>query len=113
VLGVGTAGGPQRVPAPAVASEGWVEVVLGGEHACARNAGGAGWCWGANGSGQAGGEGPVVPTPHPIDPSLRFSTLSAGGARTCGVAHDRRAYCWGAEAGAGGRGHSRAPRLID
>jgi alpha-tubulin suppressor-like RCC1 family protein len=39
-----------------------------------------------------------VPSPHPIETALRFDALVAGGANTCGFAHDGGIYCWGSNA---------------
>jgi hypothetical protein len=88
-------------------------LAVGGLHTCALTAGGEAWCWGANEVGQAGlpaaltvdcGE-PIhgwrcVPSPHPVETSLRFESLMAGAANTCGFTAEGRIYCWGSN-GAG------------
>jgi alpha-tubulin suppressor-like RCC1 family protein len=63
------------------------------------------WCWGANTRGQVGNgiEGPDTCfggdacSTHPavVIGGLRFRSISPGGAHTCGVTTDARAYCWG------------------
>jgi alpha-tubulin suppressor-like RCC1 family protein len=55
-----------------------------------------GYCWGHNANGQLGDatlEERWVPTL--VSGGLRFRTLTAGAAYTCGVTVDDEAYCWG------------------
>lgn len=86
----------------------FTSVAAGGLHTCALDDQGLAWCWGQNGSGQAGfaisenqdcGE-PVhgwrcVPRPRPIDTQQRFTSLVAGAANTCGFTTLGLIYCWG------------------
>ncbi len=107
-LGIGVT--PLESPVVQVASgeTRFTSIAAGGLHTCALTAAGEAWCWGANDVGQAGlpaaitqpcGE-PIhgwlcVPSPHPVETTLRFDVLVAGGANTCGFARDGMAYCWG------------------
>jgi alpha-tubulin suppressor-like RCC1 family protein len=89
-------------PAPLVA------LTLGVYHACGLTADGIAYCWGSNAAGQlgatttetcglAGGQiAPCSSVPIAVNTTLRFTTLAAGYAHTCGAASDGEAYCWGA-----------------
>ena len=73
-----------------------------GGHACGVEAEtGRGFCWGPNESGQLG-DGTSVQRLTPTlvgGGAVRFSSISPGGAFTCGVeAETGFAYCWGANA---------------
>jgi len=78
----------------------------GTAHTCGLTADGSAWCWGSNADGRlgaaAGAEScagvPCSTTPVAVAGGLRFVTISAGGAHTCGIATDGVAYCWGANA---------------
>jgi alpha-tubulin suppressor-like RCC1 family protein len=110
-LGIGVT--PLRSTVVQVASGGtrFSSIAAGGLHTCGLTADGQAWCWGQNGDGQAGlpaemtgpcGE-PIhgwqcVPSPHPLETTLRFDALVAGGPDTCGFARDGTIYCWGANA---------------
>lgn len=101
---------PLSATATPVAAGGvsFTRIAAGGLHTCALAGNGTPWCWGQNGAGQAGlpiamnqvcGE-PVhgwrcVPSPHPVETMLRFDSLVAGAANTCGFSTDGVIYCWG------------------
>lgn len=73
-----------------------------GGHACGVEADtGRGYCWGPNESGQLG-DGTTIERLLPTlvaDGHLRFSSISPGGAFTCGTeAQTGFAYCWGSNA---------------
>jgi alpha-tubulin suppressor-like RCC1 family protein len=54
-----------------------------GGRACALGASGTAYCWARGGS------------PETVPTDLRFESLSAGEAHTCGVSVEQVAYCWG------------------
>ncbi|HMA44253.1 MAG TPA: hypothetical protein VKO86_09565 [Gemmatimonadales bacterium] len=84
---------PTRAALPVQA----VALSAGGEHTCALVAGGDVWCWGSNSHGQLG-RGTIGGTsslPALVNGGLKFVSISAGGAHTCGVTTDGSLYCWG------------------
>lgn len=73
-------------------------VVSGLYHTCALQASDStAYCWGDNTLGQLGASAQPASSqiPVPVDGGIKFQTLSAGQATTCGVAENARAYCWG------------------
>lgn len=77
-------------------------IATGTNHACGLGANGHAYCWGYNLSGQVGskncGLGQSCPTPAAVDGGLIFSSVTAGGEHTCGLALGGTAYCWGENA---------------
>jgi alpha-tubulin suppressor-like RCC1 family protein len=75
-----------------------VRLDAGQAHLCGLVADGQAYCWGTNTSGETG-QNPNDPT----DPSvlvtvsdvLRFTTIDAGNAMTCGMTTNLYAWCWG------------------
>jgi alpha-tubulin suppressor-like RCC1 family protein len=77
-------------------------IAVGGEHVCALTTDDRASCWGSNRTGQLGadtaiGTYTIVWAPVAVGGGLRFRSLSAGAAHTCGVTASGAAYCWGAE----------------
>ena len=73
----------------------WVQVSVGGAHACALDGEGRLACWGSNGHGQLGFEGPGTwPAPRRV-PGGAWRHVAAGGTHTCAVDLEGRAWCWG------------------
>jgi hypothetical protein len=64
---------------------------------CVLDESGAAYCWGENESGTVG-NGTVDPVTEPIAVAgdLRFTSITAAAAQTCGITTDYEAYCWGA-----------------
>jgi alpha-tubulin suppressor-like RCC1 family protein len=84
---LGTGGGASSTPQP-VGLSGVTRIALGDRHSCALAAGVSGpelFCWGDNGSGQAGPGASTVPTPAqvPLDAAAGPTLLGAGRAHTC------------------------------
>lgn len=90
--------GEQRTPAPVVGEHKWTAIVTGDRHTCGITVEGDAYCWGANGQGTAGiGQTSArLLTPAPVAGGLKWRSLTAGTANTCGVTVAGAAYCWGA-----------------
>jgi Tol biopolymer transport system component/alpha-tubulin suppressor-like RCC1 family protein len=84
----------------------FASVDAGTRESCGVTTQGAGYCWGNNewgsiGSGKGGWfSGPTNdpmwwPSPVPVVGGLVFTTISVGGAHTCGVTANGAGYCWG------------------
>ena len=73
------------------------QVRSGGSHTCALTGTSRAYCWGSNGAGQLGdGTRTRRLKPAAVAGQLRFTGgLSTGGSHTCGVASEKRPYCWG------------------
>jgi len=75
----------------------------GNAHTCGLTAEGSAWCWGSSADGRLGvapggvlcDTVPCSTTPVGVSGGLRFVTIAAGGAHTCGIATDGLTYCWG------------------
>jgi alpha-tubulin suppressor-like RCC1 family protein len=85
------------VPVQVPGSIAFVTVSGGFAHTCAISAGGDGFCWGYNpfgafGDGRVGNQSAV---PVAVVGGLKFTSISAGSAHTCGIASGGRAFCWG------------------
>ena len=78
-------------------------VDAGSTHTCGITMSGIAFCWGGNWHGQLGvgsfdGEERYPccrTTPIPVAGQFAFSSVLAGGIHTCGLATDRKVYCWG------------------
>jgi alpha-tubulin suppressor-like RCC1 family protein len=80
-------------------------LAAGGTHDCGLSPGGTAYCWGYNESGQLGvgtttgpsmcRNGACSPDPVPMVTGLRWASITAGGAHTCGLIPAGEAYCWG------------------
>ena len=97
-LGNGDADSLQLAPTAVAGGHQFLLVATGSHHACALDLDGAAWCWGratfgALGTGSAGDVPALVP--QPVIGGLAFESLTADGARTCGVTAGGVAYCWG------------------
>ena len=90
-------GGFDSIPRLVTGRRAFTQLTAGDRHTCGLEANGAAWCWGENLKGQLGnaatGAKSVVPVP--VDGGLQFTSLSAGGTHTCGVATGGIVYCWG------------------
>ena len=97
--------------------ERWRSVSVGSDHAWALDGEGRAFCWGWNHAGQLGARtamecGIQGESGHrgchtaasetaavPVGGDVRFTTLSAGEYRTCGIDRGGAAFCWGAPLG--------------
>lgn len=86
--------GPTLVASPKFAS-----LTHGNSHVCGLTREGKAYCWHTFVGGLYGqiGDGTNVyrPTPTPVIGDLKFTRLSAGGAHTCGLDANGKAFCWG------------------
>jgi alpha-tubulin suppressor-like RCC1 family protein len=79
----------------------FTKIVAGGFHTCGLVASGDAYCWGDDALGEAGvGSGgdpasDAFAVPTRISGTLRFASLTAGRASTCGVEANGTAHCWG------------------
>ena len=97
---------PRGSPTPVAGGHAFVDVRVGGLHACGLEADGEVWCWGMNQHGQlgapAGAEtcGTVYPypcstTPVRVETEVRFARIDAGAGHTCALTAEGAAWCWG------------------
>jgi len=99
--------GSSATPVRVAGSRSFDSLTVGAGHACALDGNGRAWCWGDDGAGRLGVSGPQVrceeadgTRPCRSEPvraaaALRFRTLSAGGAHTCGITVEEELFCWG------------------
>ena len=82
----------------------FIALAAGGAHTCGLTPGGEAYCWGRNASGQLGigtagpetcGSAPCSTVPVPVATSLRWTSITGGVGRTCGLTPGGEAYCWG------------------
>jgi alpha-tubulin suppressor-like RCC1 family protein len=87
----------RRLPALASVQGPFVDISAGAEHTCVVRSSAEGLCWGANQAGQVGSgvnsQGGLPPSP--IQGTLRFALVSAGGTHSCGVSNGGAGVCWG------------------
>jgi alpha-tubulin suppressor-like RCC1 family protein len=96
----------------------FASIAVGQFHTCAITVAGAGYCWGAGGSGRIGdGSGPGDKlTPTLVSGGLTFASISTRNASTCAVTTGNAAYCWGrgdsGQLGDGARTDRTVPTLV-
>ena len=110
---LGNDGGNAFYPSP-VQAQGMADmkgIAAGTGHTCAIDKFGGVWCWGANGSGQAGlgkAQG-MAKTPGQVPGMAGVLEVATGDAHTCARRSDGSVWCWGAntfgQCGAGGGGN--------
>jgi alpha-tubulin suppressor-like RCC1 family protein len=100
-LGIGTSateGGQTRSLTPVAVLGGlrFESLSAGFETMCGVVAGGAGYCWGYNASGNVG-DGSTTHQSFPVrvGGELTFRSISAGTGSSCGIATTGTVYCWG------------------
>ena len=99
--------GPVRVPI----ADGLASLVAGAAHNCGLTPAGVAYCWGDGTFGELGNGGIYAcivsndggvancPGPLPVKTDLRFASLGAGIADTCGLVANGQMYCWGLDDG--------------
>ena len=83
-------------PTPLNLPGSFVDVAVGGDHACAVTAAREVYCWGSNLYGERG-SGDPNPTgvPTKVQSLANVSSIGAGAALTCALTTDGTAFCWG------------------
>ena len=89
-----------RAPVKVVTSIAATALTAGRRHACVLDAESRASCWGFNvdaetGTGSAGLDAPMIPSPTPVAGNHTFRSLSAGSGFTCGLTTDAAVFCWG------------------
>jgi alpha-tubulin suppressor-like RCC1 family protein len=110
---------PHPTPVAVSGSLVFASVSAGPYYSCGVTSAGAAYCWGRNLEGQLGTgslDANPQPTPKAVSGGLLFTSLSVGGAFTCGVTRTGAAYCWGTNAygqlGDGSTSDSPAPVAV-
>ena len=73
-------------------------IALGAAHACGLTGSGEAYCWGENNSYGQIGDGTTINRLEPVavhSGGVLFTSITAGGAHTCGLTSGGQAYCWG------------------
>lgn len=95
--GTGGVSNVSAVPYRVAPAQTFTTVALGELHACAIDGAGAGFCWGANGSGQVGdGSNTQRSLPTVILGGRTYTQVVTGVAHSCALDAAGVAYCWGA-----------------
>lgn len=99
-LGNDLISGGSGEPLPVAGGVTFVQVWTATGRSCALTAEGYAYCWGVNddgvlGDGRTPEPGAESATPVRVVGDHRFSSLAMGGAHTCGITLDARAFCWG------------------
>jgi len=118
-LGRGTTSGSELSPGPVTGGHAFATLSANGDHACALDGDGTGWCWGSNSFGELG-TGSTTPDHEPAPVQVQggpWVTLTAGGFTTCGVLASGQAQCWGdnalGQAGVGSTSSTSIPTPTD
>lgn len=85
--------------------DGWMSVGVGTAHSCALTVAGEAYCWGSSRTAQTGTADPpdlcgppavgCARRPVRVQTTVRFVSLSSGGAHNCALDASGTAYCWG------------------
>lgn len=118
-LGRGTTSAAELSPDLVTGGHAFATLSANGDHACALEADGTGWCWGSNTYGELG-TGSATPDHEPAPVQVQggpWASLAAGGFTTCGVLTSGRAQCWGdnalGQAGIGSTSSTSLPTPTD
>ncbi|MDF1506026.1 protein kinase, partial [Roseisolibacter sp. H3M3-2] len=99
-------------PAPVVGDLTLAQLSAGRAHTCATTTDGHAYCWGADDEGQLGDAATAESrtAPVPVEGGVRFASVHAGGAHSCGLTFTGNVWCWGANARGQLGGGGDAPR---
>jgi alpha-tubulin suppressor-like RCC1 family protein len=108
---LGNGGTSSRSPVKVSGNLAWRQLAVGANYGCGITTIDQTWCWGVNNRGQLG-NGTITGTLTPVRSAQGFTLaqIDAGGATTCAVLTDARAFCWG-DAIATGAGRSSGRTL--
>ena len=97
-LGNGTTTATQTTPTAVSGALTLAQITVGNTTACGLTSGGAGYCWGAGGSGQLGNGTTTATqtTPTTVSGALTLAQITVGNTSACGLTSAGAAYCWGA-----------------
>ncbi|KAL4517811.1 hypothetical protein Ndes2437B_g03932 [Nannochloris sp. 'desiccata'] len=90
----------QLLPTSVAGGGTWKLVSAGRAHTCGIKTDGTAWCWGSNqygalGDGKGKEEGSNSTTPQLVLGGLKWLQVDAGSSSSCGIASDRKGWCWG------------------
>src|SRR5215831_7032557 len=77
-----------------VLSTGVSQLAAGDTHTCGMSSNGVVNCWGGGGAGQVGNDYTDHPGPQVVATNFLFSSITAGGSTSCGIASGQ-IVCWG------------------
>ncbi len=88
--------GFRAVPVPVAGEHTFMDLALGGYHACGLTLSGKAFCWGSNAQGQLG-DGTFSSSGVPVEVSgaRQWTRILPGRLHTCGVSPEDVLYCWG------------------
>lgn len=94
----GAATGNYQSPSSTYATEDYVQISAGINHACGVRAGGTVWCWGNDSNGKLGNGAAVTvdqSAPNMVQGLTDVVMVSTGDEQTCALKRDGTAWCWG------------------
>jgi alpha-tubulin suppressor-like RCC1 family protein len=82
----------------------WSMIDAGNTHACGLTTEGKAYCWGSDSGGQVGNGAVTGNQPRPVavntsalPADIRWASIGAGNAHTCGLTTTGAIYCWGSD----------------
>jgi alpha-tubulin suppressor-like RCC1 family protein len=93
-VGVAISGRPEPLPTTAISGQAVASLATGYSHSCALLASGAA-CWGYGDYLGQGAVNQVYAGPVAIPGGVTWTAVATSWERTCGLAADSTAYCWG------------------
>jgi len=83
-------------PVAVAGGHSFIDIAVGGDHACAVADTGDAYCWGHNTRGQLGtGDFSNYAAPQLVAGGIKFDSITAHQLVSCGLTADGSAYCWG------------------
>ena len=96
-IGNGGPSGDRTTPTSVSGGGTWLQISVGGMHACGIQDDDTGWCWGNDDNGQLGNGATIGDQNSPVAIAGGYSwkQISAGVVYTCGIQTDDSLWCWG------------------